>query len=64
MEQHNHSHVFRNQDVDRVMAQYGNKPSPRKKREIMDKLSRQRERFLAAERIRELSRSRQRGRSI
>jgi hypothetical protein len=63
MEHHKHRHIYREQDVDRLISQFGNKPPEETRRKTREDLSWQKEKFLALERIRHRNQQRQRGRA-
>ncbi|MCH6256485.1 hypothetical protein MLD52_07995 [Puniceicoccaceae bacterium K14] len=63
MEQHNHGHVFREKDIDRVLATYGNKPGKNEKQKLDAHLLAQQDKFIEINRIREAKKNRQRGQS-
>lgn len=63
MEQHNHSRIFVNKDVDRVLATYGNKPGKNEKQKLDAHLLAQKDKFIEMNRIREAKKTRQRGQS-
>jgi len=63
MDQHNHGHVFRKTDIDRVIATYGSKPGKNEKRKIDAHLLAQKDKFIEMNRINEKKKTRQRGQS-
>lgn len=62
MEQHQHGNVFRERDVNRIISQYGRKPSEDLKSRMMKSLEAERGKFRRVEEYRSQERKRSRGR--
>ena len=57
------SHVYRAQDMNRVIAQFTSKPPEQMKQKIRESLVQQKDRFLVLEQMRSRQQTQQRGRS-
>ena len=63
MQHHTHGHVYRNhKEADRIIAQFGNKPSAPVKGKIRETLSQEKDRFITLDRLRSRKQEPQRGR--
>lgn len=58
MNQNNHKHIYQARDTDRLITQYGNKPSQNTRQTIRQQLEQQRERFKRMERFKAQEQSR------
>lgn len=61
MEQHKHGHLFREKDIDRVIARYGNKPGREVRARIEDRLESCRGKFQRLQQYREQTQQQSRG---
>ena len=61
MEQHQHGHIYRAQEDKHLMRDYGVKPAQEVRQNLQAELKREKEKFLALQRIRQRSQERSRG---
>ncbi len=62
MQSHTHAHVYRAQDMNRIIAQFGQKPPEEVKQKIRETLVREQGRIAGLEQLRERQQERTRGR--
>lgn len=63
MQHHTHGHVYRNhKEADRIIAQFGRKPSEPVKQKIRETLSQEKDRFMALDHVRSRKQEPQRSR--